>query len=57
MHQLTPVYKQDGDWWIGYMEELPGANAQERTPEELEASLDEAISLILEFNRELGSTA
>jgi len=27
----TAVIKQDGDWWIGWVEEVPGANAQEST--------------------------
>jgi hypothetical protein len=35
----TAVVKQDGDWWIGWVEEVPGVNAQESTREELLASL------------------
>lgn len=26
--ELTAIVKQDGDWWIGWIEEVPGANAQ-----------------------------
>ena len=31
---FTTVFEQDGDWWIGYVEELPGANTQGATLEE-----------------------
>jgi transcriptional regulator with XRE-family HTH domain len=36
---FTAVFEQDGGWWIGYVEELPGANAQGETLEEWRASL------------------
>ena len=35
----TAVTKQDGGWWIGWIEEVPGVNCQERTRESLLASL------------------
>ncbi len=50
---FTAVYQRDGDWWIGYVEELPGANTQGRTLDEARESLREAVSLVLEANREL----
>lgn len=53
---FTAVYQRDGDWWIGYVEELPGANAQERTLEEARESLKEAVADVLEANRELTRT-
>jgi|SRR5215203_4331272 len=53
MGAFTAVYERDGDWWIGYVEELPGANAQGETLEEVRESLREAVDLILEANREL----
>lgn len=53
---FTAVFQQDEDWWIGYVEELPGANAQERTIEEARESLREAVSDVLEANRELTRT-
>ena len=31
----TALIKQDGDWWIGWIEEIPGVNCQEATYEEL----------------------
>ncbi len=50
--EYKAIIKQDADWWIGWVEEVPGVNAQERTREELLASLREALSDILELNRE-----
>jgi predicted RNase H-like HicB family nuclease len=50
---LTAVLEQDGDWWIGYVEELPGANTQGRTLEEARENLKEAVQLVVEANREL----
>lgn len=52
-NQFTAVYEKRGEWYIGYTEELTGANVQERTLEETKESLREAVSLILEANREL----
>lgn len=52
MEKLTAAFEQVDGWWIGYVEELPGANAQERTLEEARASLREAVHLILEANRQ-----
>ncbi len=44
MNQIyTAIVKQDGDWWIGWVEELPGVNCQEATREELEFNRQEAI--------------
>lgn len=48
----TAVVKQDGDWWIGWIEEIPGVNCQERTREELLESLRVTLVEALEFNRE-----
>lgn len=47
----TAVTKRAGDWWIGWIEEIPGVNCQERTREELLASLKVTLSEALEFNR------
>jgi predicted RNase H-like HicB family nuclease len=48
----TAVTKQDGGWWIGWIEEVPGVNCQERTREELLTSLRAILSEALEFNRQ-----
>ena len=49
---FTAITKEDNGWWIGWIEELPGVNAQERSKEELMASLREILAEALEFNRE-----
>lgn len=53
MERFTAVFDHEGDWWIGYVEELPGANTQGRTLDEARENLKEAIHLVLEANREL----
>lgn len=47
----TAIIKQDGDWWIGWIEEIPGTNCQERTHEELLESIKIALQEALAFNR------
>ena len=44
------VVKQDGGWWIGWIEEVPGVNCQERSRDELLESLRSALSEALEMN-------
>jgi len=51
--KYTAVFRRDGSWWMGDVEELPGANTQGRTLEEARENLKEALSLILEANRSL----
>mgnify|MGYP001545725809 CR=1 FL=1 len=48
----TAVIRQDGDWWIGWIEEVPGVNSQGATREELIANLREALAEAVEMNRE-----
>jgi len=45
------VTKQDGEWWIGWIEEVPGVNCQERTRDELLNSLKVTLMEALELNR------
>lgn len=52
-NKFTAVFEQDGEWWIGYVEELPGANTQGKTLDEARENLKEAIQLIVEANREI----
>ena len=53
MHnEFTAIIEQDGEWFIAYCPEIPGANGQGRTQEEARSSLAEAVSLILEDRRE-----
>ena len=46
----TAITKQDGDWWIGWIEEVPGVNCQEKTRSELLDSLWITLHESLEFN-------
>ena len=52
-HSYTAVYKKVGRWYIGYVEELPGANTQGKTLKEVRDNLREAIELILQANRNI----
>ncbi|WP_200281167.1 type II toxin-antitoxin system HicB family antitoxin [Rhabdochromatium marinum] len=47
--EFTAIVKKEDDWWLGWVKEIPGANAQEKTKEELLVSLKEAVVDILEF--------
>lgn len=47
----TALVKQDGDWWIGWIEEVPGVNCQEKTRGELLETLRITLREALEFNR------
>ena len=51
--QLTAVFQQVPEGYIGFVEELPGANTQGATLEEARANLSEAVELVLEANRAL----
>lgn len=53
-HVFTAIIERDGEWYIAYCPEIPGANGQGRTRDEARASLAEAIGLILEDRREDG---
>jgi predicted RNase H-like HicB family nuclease len=50
--QYTAIIKQNGPWWIGWIEEVPGVNCQEATKEELVESLRVTLREALEFNRQ-----
>ena len=51
MKAYTAVLKQDGAWWIGWIEEVPGVNCQETSRGELLESLRVTLSEMLDFNR------
>jgi predicted RNase H-like HicB family nuclease len=51
--KLTAVYLKVAEGYIGFVEELPGANTQGETLEEAKINLEEAINLVLEANRML----
>ncbi len=50
--EYIAVIKQKRDWWIGWIEEVPGVNCQERTREELVESLRVTLQEAIEFNRQ-----
>lgn len=52
VNQYTAVIKQDGDWWIGWIEEVPGVNCQEPTKDALVESLSITLKEALELNRD-----
>ena len=53
MHnEFTAIVEKDGDWYIAYCAELPGANGQGKTKDECLENLSEAIELILEDRRQ-----
>jgi predicted RNase H-like HicB family nuclease len=49
---LHAVIQREGDWYVAWVEELPGANTQGETLEEVRKNLQEAVALIIESNRE-----
>jgi len=52
MNVYTAVVKNEQEWWVGWIEEVPGVNCQERTREELMESLRVTLKEALELNRE-----
>ena len=50
--QYTAVVKEDGDWWIGWIEEVPSVNCQERSKEGLLETLKVTLCEALELNRQ-----
>jgi len=58
MHlELTAVFRKVPEGYIGFVEELPGANTQAETLEQARESLREAVTLVLEANRALAEEA
>ena len=55
--QFTAVFRQVPEGYIGFVEELPGANTQGATLEEARANLHEAAAIMLEASRELAQEA
>lgn len=53
-NEFTAIIERDGEWYIAYCPEIPGANGQGKTKDEARESLAEAITLILEDRREDG---
>lgn len=51
-NQYKALIKKEGDWWIGWIEEVPGVNCQEATREELLETLKITLQEALEFNKQ-----
>ena len=51
MASYTAIVERDGEWWIGWIEEVPGVNSQGTTREELLDNLRDALEEALEMNR------
>jgi predicted RNase H-like HicB family nuclease len=53
-NEFTSIIEQDGDWFVAYSPEIPGANGQGRSPDAARDNLAEAIALIAEDRHEEG---
>ncbi|PIR40168.1 MAG: HicB family protein [Candidatus Zambryskibacteria bacterium CG10_big_fil_rev_8_21_14_0_10_34_34] len=51
--EFTAIYKKSGKWFLAWVEEIPGVNTQGKTLKEAKENLKEALSLILETNKNL----
>jgi predicted RNase H-like HicB family nuclease len=51
MATYQAVIQRDGDWWVGWVEEIPGVNSQGATREELLENLQSALEEAIEMNR------
>ena len=51
-NEFTAIIKQENEWWIGWIEEVPGINCQERTHQKLLDSLRITLKEAIEFNRQ-----
>ncbi|MDE0466285.1 MAG: type II toxin-antitoxin system HicB family antitoxin [Candidatus Poribacteria bacterium] len=48
----TAIIQQSNGWWIGWVQEIPGVNCQERTRDELLTTLEITLGETIEYNRE-----
>ncbi|TAK04280.1 type II toxin-antitoxin system HicB family antitoxin [Patescibacteria group bacterium] len=49
--QCTAVYQKHGDWYLGWVEEIPGVNTQGKTMKEAKENLKDALSMVVDANR------
>ena len=54
---FTAVIKHEGDWWYGWIEEVPGVNCQESTRDALIDTLKVTLAEAIEFNRDEARSA
>lgn len=55
--EYKAIVKRDGDWWIGWIEEIAGVNSQGATRDELMNNLSSALGEALDMNREFARNA
>lgn len=55
--RFTAIYKKEGKWYLGWVEEVPGVNTQGKTLKETKENLKEALLLVLDTNRGLNRHA
>jgi predicted RNase H-like HicB family nuclease len=53
--KYTAVVQQHGEWWIGWIEEVPGVNSQGRTRDELLDNLRDALEEAMDLDGSLNS--
>lgn len=51
-HEYTAIITNEGGWWLGWIEEIPGVNCQEKAYEELKKTLEITLREALDFNRQ-----
>jgi len=51
VREFTAIYKKNKEWYLGWIEEIPGVNTQGKTLKETKENLKEALLLILETNK------
>ena len=51
-NEYTAIIKKEDDWWVGWIEEVPGVNCQEKSYEELKETLEITLREALGFNRQ-----
>ena len=51
-HEYTAVITTEDEWWLGWIEEIPGVNCQERTYDSLKETLKLTLQEALQFNRQ-----
>ena len=56
-NEYTAIIKKEDDWWVGWIEEVPGVNCQGKTYKELKETLEITLREALEFNRKDAITA
>jgi len=54
-HQFTSVIEKRGKWFVAYVEEIPGVNTQGKTLVEARRNLKDALTMVIEANRELAA--